>query len=69
MIGYFIQSTALLIRCFSVRIGIRVNCIETYKACETNPNPTSVSVTETGTKLCFSFNTFLSITGRSVLWW
>lgn len=62
MIGHFIQLTAVLIRCFSVRIGIRANCIETYETYETKPKQTSVSVTETDTKLGFSFNTFLSIT-------
>ena len=65
MIGHFIQLTAVLIRCLSVRIGrigIRANCIETYETYETKPKQTSVSVTETDTKLGFSFNTFLSIT-------
>ena len=65
MIGHFIQLTAVLIRCLSVRIGIRANCIETYETYETKPKQTSVSVTETDTKLGFSFNTFLSITELS----
>jgi hypothetical protein len=67
MIGHFIQLTAVLIRCFSVRIGIHANCIETYETYETKPKQTCVSVTETDTKLCFSFNTFLSIAASDML--